>query len=164
MIVAQPTALPMEECAEVEAANARSTKEFAVAAPVHSGWARADCSAVLPAQDSAPVGRPAELWADGWAPADYSAALPAHDSARAVDPAGTSADGSVPACLVPAGSVVLTAHGSTPADSSPQADRCGLRCSLDAPPAHSPVAELPHDSPERYKASPLVSREQPPGL
>jgi hypothetical protein len=113
----------------VEAANARSAEGFAGAA--HSGWVLADCSAVLPA----------------------------HDSARAVELAGPWADDSVPACLVPAGSVVLTAHGSTPADSSAQADRCGLRCSLDAPPAHLPVAELPHDSPERYKASPLVSRE-----
>ena len=88
MIVAQPPAVPMEEdCAEVEAANARSAEEFAVAERAHSGWALADCSAVLPA----------------------------HDSARAVGPAGPWAGDSVPACLVPAGSVVLTAHGSTPA-------------------------------------------------
>jgi hypothetical protein len=133
---------------------------------------------VLPARGSARAVDPAELWAVGWtpvdysaalpahdsAPADYSAALPAHDSTPAVDLAGPWAVDSVPACLVPAGSVVLTAQRSTPADSSAQGDRCGQRYSLDARPAHSPVAELPHDSPERYKASPLVSREQPPGL
>lgn len=198
VIVAQPTSVPREEdCAEVEAANAHSTEEFAVVALVHSGEALADCSAVLPAHDSARAVDPAELWAVGWTPVDYSAALPAHDSAPAVDPAepwavgwapadysaalpahdstpavdlaGPWAVDSVPACLVlaclvPAGSVVLTAQRSTPADSSAQGDRCGQRYSLDARPAHSPVAELPHDSPERYKASPLVSREQPPGL
>ncbi len=76
-----------------------------------------------------------------------------HDSALAVDLAGPWADGSVPACLVPAGSVVLTAYGSTPADCSAQADRSGRRCSQDARPVHSPVAELRHDSPEGYKAS-----------
>ena len=119
-----------EEC--VEAANARSAEGFAVAVPVHSGWVLADCSAGLTADDPA------------WA----------------VDLAGPWADDSAPACLVPAGSVVLTAHGSIPADWSAQADRCGHRCSQDATPAHSPMAKLPHDSPERCKAFPLVSREQ----
>ena len=120
----------------VEAANARSAEEFAVAARAHSGWA----------------------------PADYSAALPAHDSTPAVDPTGPWAVDSVPACLAPAGSVVPTAQRSTPVDSSAQADQCGLRCSLDARPAYSPEVELRPDSLERCTASPLVSREQPPGL
>jgi len=124
---------------------------------------------VLPAHDSARAVDPAELWADDWVLADYSAAMPAHDLAPAVGPAEPWAVDSVPACLVlacsvPAGPVVLTAHGSTPVDSSAQADRCGLRCSLDARPAYSPEAELRLDSPERCTASPLVSREQPPGL
>ena len=89
MIVAQPTSVPRaEDCAEVEAANARSTEEFAVAAPVYSGWAPADYSAVLPAHDSARAVDPAELWADDWVLADYSAAVPAHDLAPAVGPAG----------------------------------------------------------------------------
>ena len=50
----------------VEAANARSAEGLAVAVPAHSGWALADCSAVLPAHDSARAVELAELWADGW--------------------------------------------------------------------------------------------------
>ena len=74
----------------------------------------------------------AQLAQSGSALADYSAGLPADDSARAVVPAELWAAGSVPAYLAAAGMVVLTAHSSTPADYSRQADRSGQRCSRDA--------------------------------
>lgn len=58
----------------------------------------------------------AELVQPGWVLVDYSAGLRADDSARPVVPAALWAVGSVPLYLAPAGLVVLTAHGSTPAD------------------------------------------------
>lgn len=72
-----------EECAG--AANARSVEESAIVEQAHSGWAQADCSAVLLENDSAPAVVPAGLWAvgsiraepvlRGWAPVGCSAAL-----------------------------------------------------------------------------------------
>src|SRR5712692_8415910 len=82
VVAAVQAAFPQgEECAG--AANARSAEAFATAEQAHSGWAPADCSAGLWADDSIP----ADLVPDGWAPADCSAALLADDSI----PAGYSA-------------------------------------------------------------------------
>lgn len=129
------------------AANARSAEELAGAESAHSGWAPADYSAGLPGHDSAPVGVPVALWAAGLVPVSVpagSAVLRAADSA--------------PVYLVPAGSVARLADGWAPAEYSARADPSAPRCSPDAPPVCWLVAELRHDSPERYKVSPLVSR------
>jgi hypothetical protein len=88
----------------------------------------------------------AELVQSGWVLAVDLVAQWLDDSAQA----GYSA---------PAGQVVLTAHGSTPADYLGQADPGERHCSLGAQPVQVP-AELRHDSPERYMASPLASRAQ----
>src|SRR5271165_2373413 len=130
-VVALQAVVPTEECARV--ALARSEALSAAAVQPHSGWARADCSAELPV----------------------------NDSARPVDPAGLPADGSIPAGYsAPAGSVGLPAHDSAPADYSAQAGPSEHRCSPDARPVCSPVAELRRVSPERYTASPWASRVQ----
>lgn len=128
------TAFPQEgEC--VQAANARSVAESWAAEQAHGGSALSDRSAVLLENDLASAVVPARLWADGWVPA-YSAQ---------------------------ADLVVLMEHGSVPADYSRPADPREQHCSLDARPAHWPLAALRHDSPERCKVSLFVSRAQRSG-
>ena len=99
-----------------------------------------------------------EMAHSGWAQADCLAELPAYDSPTVV-PAGLWAAGLVQTYSAPAGLVVLTAHGSTPADYSQQADPSDQH-SLDARPVRWLAAELMHGLLERYKAPPFVSHGQ----
>ena len=140
-VVEAPHAFPPEEnCAG--AANVRSAEELAAAEQAHSDWASADsfpfdCLAALPADDSFPAERSAALPPDDSLPADYLARLPPVDSLPADYSAALPPDGSLPAgCLVA------------------QAGRGEQHCSLDAPPAYWPLAELRHDSLEGCKGLP----------
>ncbi len=153
VVVALTAAVPAAEpCAEV--APARSEVELVAAELAHSGWALADCWAGPPANDLAPAVALAELWAVDSARA-YSAQAGSVRLRRLRLCCGRPVR---PACSARAYLVALMEHLSGPADYSAQADRSAQRCSRDARPVYWPVAELRHDSPERYKASPLVSR------
>src|ERR1700694_1252527 len=70
-VAAVQAPFPQERC--VGAAYARSEEESAAVAQAHSGWAQADYSAVLMADDWIPADHSAVLMADDWIPADYSA-------------------------------------------------------------------------------------------
>lgn len=131
------------ECARV--ANVRSAELFAA-----EEQAPADCS-VGQRVDGSFL---ADLIPDGSAPADCSTGLWVDDWAQL---------GSVPACLAraclaPAELVVLQTVGLTPADYSARADPSEQRCFRGERLARSSLAELPRDSPERYKAPQFVSR------
>ena len=127
-VIEAPHAFPPEEENCAGAAHARSAEELAAAEQAHSDWASAD---------SFPFDCLAALSADDSFPAERSAALPPDDSLPADYSAALPPDGSLPAgCLVA------------------QAGRGEQHCSLDAPPAYWPLAELRHDSLEGYKALP----------
>src|ERR1700730_2414406 len=127
-VVEAPHAFPPEEENCAGAAHARSAEELAAAEQAHCDWASAD---------SFPFDCLAALSADDSFPAERSAALPPVDSLAADYSAVLPPDGSLPAgCLVA------------------QAGRGEQHCSLDAPPGYWPLAELPHDSLEGYKALP----------
>jgi hypothetical protein len=141
-VVEAPYAFPLEEENCAGAAHARSAEELAAAEQAHSDWAPADsfpfdCLAALSADDSFPAERSAALPPDDSLPADYLARLSPVDSVPADYSAAPPPDGSLPAgCLVA------------------QAGRGEQHCSLDAPPAYWPLAELRHDSLEGYRALP----------
>src|SRR3984893_6192882 len=141
-VIEAPHAFPPEEENCAGAAHARSAEELAAAEQAHSDWASADsfpfdCLAALSADDSFPAERSAALPPDDSLPADYSAALPPVDSLPADYSAALPPVDSLPACCLVA-----------------QAGRGEHHCSLDAPPAYWPLAELRHDSLEGYKALP----------
>src|ERR1700730_19050379 len=111
-VAAVRAAFPQEGC--VGAAYAHSEEESPAVAQAHSGWAQADCSAVLMADDWIPADYSAVLMADDWIPADYSAV--------------PMADDWIPADY----SAALMAGDWIPADYSALAGPSQPRCSLDA--------------------------------
>jgi hypothetical protein len=107
--------------------------------------------AALAADDLFPAERSAALPPVGSLPADYSAALPPVGSLPADYSAALPPVGSLPADY----SAALPPDGWLPAGCLvAQAGRGEQHCSLDAPPAYWPLAELRHDSLEGYKALP----------
>ncbi len=147
MFVALSAAVPTEDL-YAEDAHARSEEELAAAELVHSLWTPADCSVEPQAYDLAPAVAPAELWA-------VDSALVYSARAGSVAP---WVHPSAPAYSPRADLDVLTEHPLAPVDYSEQAGRSAQRYFLDVRPVCWPVAEPRRDSPERYKACPLVSR------